>query len=103
MAAQKPQLNESGFMNITNDETEPIRRKRLAQINSTVESHDGETERKRLEAKYGQVWNTEQLSQEFEVLGFAAPYVVVRRKSDGRKGSLEFQHHPRLYFNFLPD
>jgi hypothetical protein len=32
-----------------------------------------------------------------------APFVVVRRKADGRKGSLEFQHHPRFYFNFMPD
>jgi hypothetical protein len=85
------------------DETEPIRRKRLVEINSTVESHDGEAERKRLEAQHGQVWDTEQLSQQFEVLGFMAPYVVVRRKSDGRKGSLEFQHLPRLYFNFVLD
>jgi hypothetical protein len=29
-----------------------------------------------------------------------APFVVVRRLSDGQKGSLEFQHHPRFYFNF---
>jgi adenylate cyclase class IV len=85
------------------DETEPIRRKRLVEINSTVESHDGEAERKRLEAQHGQVWDTEQLSQQFEVLGFMAPYVVVRRRSDGRKGSLEFQHLPRLYFNFVLD
>ena len=60
-------------------------------------------ERKRLEGQYGQAWDTEQLSQEFEVLGFMAPYVVVRRKQDGRKGSLEFQHLPRLYFNFILD
>jgi hypothetical protein len=62
-----------------------------------------EPERKRLEAQYGRVWDTDQLSQEFEVLGFMAPYVVVRRKSDGRKGSLAFQHLPRFYFNFVLD
>jgi hypothetical protein len=28
--------------------------------------------------------------------------VVVRRRSDGGKGSLEFQHQPRFYFNFQP-
>ena len=38
----------------------------------------------------------------FEVLGFMAPLVVVRRRSDGRKGSLEFQHSPRLYYSFRP-
>lgn len=31
-----------------------------------------------------------------------APLVVVRRKADGVKGSLEFQHNPRFYFNFQP-
>ncbi len=90
-------------MSTTNDETEPIRRTRLAEIGCAVESDNQETERKRLEGRYGPVWDTEQLSAEFEVMGFMAPFVVVRRKSDGRKGSLEFQHHPRLYFNFMLD
>ena len=85
------------------DETEQLRRHRIAEINSTVESHDPTTERKRLEAEYGQVWDAAQLAEEFDVLGFMAPYVVVVRKSDGRKGSLEFQHVPRLYFNFVLD
>ena len=85
------------------DETEEVRRSRLAVINSAVESKDPTTERQRLDAQYGQVWDTAQLAEDFEVLGFMAPYVVVRRKSDGRKGSLEFQHHPRLYFNFVLD
>jgi hypothetical protein len=82
------------------DETEQIRRNRLAKINSAVASQDAEAERKRLEAQYGQVWDAAQLAQDFEVLGFMAPYVVVQRRSDGCKGSLEFQHSPRLYFNF---
>lgn len=47
-----------------------------------------------------QTWTTEELGRDFEVLGFAAPYVVVRRKSDGAKGSLEFKHSPRIYFGF---
>jgi hypothetical protein len=29
--------------------------------------------------------------------------VVVRRKADGAKGSLEFQSAPRFFFNFEPD
>ena len=86
-----------------NDDTEEIRRSRLVTINGAVASNDQETERKRLENQYGQVWDTEQLAAEFEVLGFMAPYVVVRRRSDGRKGSFEFQHHPRFYFNFVLD
>ena len=90
-------------MSKTNDETEPIRRTRLAEITSQIESNDQGTERTRLEAQYGRVWDADQLSADFEVLGFIAPYLVVRRKSDSRKGSLEFQHHPRFYFNFVLD
>jgi len=90
-------------MKIEYDETEQIRRGRLAAINNAVESQDTDTERKRLQAQHGGVWDTGQLSAEFEVLGFMAPYVVVRRRADGRKGSLEFQHWPRFYFNFVLD
>ena len=78
------------------DETESIRRERLAEINSQPGSREA------LEAEYGQVWTTTELSQDFEVLGFAAPLVVVRRKSDAKKGSLEFQQSPRFYFNWKP-
>jgi len=49
------------------------------------------------------VWNTEELSEDYEVIGFMAPFVVVRRKGDGKKGSLEFQHQPRFYFGFSLD
>ncbi len=45
-------------------------------------------------------WNTSELQKEFEVIGFQAPYVVVIRKSDRVKGSLEFTHNPRLYFGW---
>ena len=40
---------------------------------------------------------------DFEVIGFAAPLVVVKRKSDGQKGSLFFQADPRFYFAFEAD
>jgi hypothetical protein len=79
------------------DATEPFRRQRIVEINAQPGS------RQALEAEYGQVWSTEELSRDFEVIGFLAPFVVVRRKSDGRKGSLEFQHQPRLYFRFKAD
>jgi hypothetical protein len=80
------------------DPTEAIRRERQADINAEPGSREA------LEAEYGQVWDTEQLTRDFEVIGFMAPLVVVRRRSDGVKGSLEFQHGPpRLYFNFAPD
>jgi hypothetical protein len=82
--------------NRMNDPTETIRRQRLAEINAEPGS------RAALEAQHGKVWSTDELSEEFEVLGFMAPLVGVRRRSDGRKGSLEFQHNPRFYFNFQP-
>ena len=74
------------------DETEDIRKQMLVEINAQPGS------REYLEAKYGQVWSTDELSRDFEVIGFAAPLVVVRRKSDGVRGSLMFQATPRFYF-----
>jgi hypothetical protein len=47
-------------------------------------------------------WDTTTLQQDYEVLGFQAPYVVVIRKSDGQKGSLMFDHMPRRYYGFEP-
>ena len=78
------------------DPTEQIRRERIAEINADPGSPEA------LEAQYGQVWETQELAADFEVIGFMAPFVAVRRKSDGKKGSLEFQHSPRFYYNFVP-
>jgi hypothetical protein len=47
-------------------------------------------------------WDTKQLQVDFEVLAFAAPFVVVRRRSDGVKGTLQFNHRPRIYWGFSP-
>jgi ribosomal protein L31 len=58
-------------------------------------------EREELEEQHGQVWNTKELQQDFTVQGFASPCVVVTRKSDGVKGTLEFIHQPRFYFDFV--
>jgi hypothetical protein len=83
---------------IISSAVDAIRMAQTAEINNAPEDT-----REALEAKYGQVWDTEQLGQEFNVTGFAAPYVVVRRKSDGQVGSLQFKHNPRFYFNFIAD
>jgi len=48
-------------------------------------------------------YTTAEMSAEFTVTGFMAPFVVVVRKSDGVKGSMEFTHSPRFYFNFVAD
>ena len=78
------------------DQTEAIRRQRLVEINLVPGSREA------LEAEHGQVWNTDQLAEDFEAIGFMAPLIVVRRRADGAKGSLEFQHSPRFYFNWQP-
>ena len=82
---------------MTHDPTEQFRRQRVAEINAAPGS------RETLEAEYGKVWTTQELGDDFDVEGFMAPYVVVRRKADGKKGTLEFQHSPRFYFNFVGD
>lgn len=51
----------------------------------------------------GQTWDSDELRRDFEVLGFQAPYVVVKRKTDGVVGSLQFTHAPRLYFSWTAD
>jgi hypothetical protein len=50
-----------------------------------------------------QTWTTDELVREFAVLGFQAPFVVVRRTSDGKLGSLKFRHEPRVYFGWQED
>jgi hypothetical protein len=51
----------------------------------------------------GQTWDTGALRREFEVLGFLAPFVCVKRKADGKTGTLEFVHQPRVYFDWKED
>lgn len=50
-----------------------------------------------------QVWDTVQMQQDFEVKGFMAPFVVVKRRSDGLVGTLLFTHFPRYYFGWQAD
>ncbi|MEI8375320.1 MAG: hypothetical protein WCJ35_21070 [Planctomycetota bacterium] len=76
------------------DPTEYIRMTLLVKINSVPGSREA------LEAKHGQVWDTDQLGDDFDVIGFSAPLVVVCHKSDDQKGSLLFQAEPRIYFSF---
>ncbi len=80
----------------SSDPTEAERRVRVAELNGAA-AQRAETER-----LYGKVWDTAELQKDYQVTGFCAPYVVVRRLSDGKEGSLEFQHSPRLYFNWSP-
>jgi hypothetical protein len=46
--------------------------------------------------------DTEQLQRDFEVMGYATTFVVVRRKSGGQLGTLEYLSWPRTYFGWTP-
>ena len=62
-------------------------------------------EREHFEVEYGvgNVWDTDELTEEFVVICFAAPLVVVQRRSDGVEGTMSFCHRPRYYYNFRPN
>lgn len=75
------------------DETESLRRNLLASGQPHAD----------LAATEGRTWNMEEVGDDFEILGFMAPFVVARRRSDGVLGSLGFTHRPRVYFNWQPD
>jgi hypothetical protein len=79
------------------DVTEQLRRVRLAVLNADP------GDRPALKERHGDVWDGVELGRDFEVIGFMAPLVVARRRSDSQRGSLEFQHHPRFYFNWRDD
>ena len=81
------------------DPTEGVRRELVREIN------ENPLPRELLEVKYGpdNVWDTDELRRDFEVTGFMAPFVVVVRKSDGKRGTLTFEHSPRFYFDWKED
>ena len=67
-----------------------------------MNTEDAEKEATRLflEAQYGEVLTTAQMQEKYEVEGFGGGLCVVRRKSDGARGSLDFTHMPRFYHSF---
>jgi len=79
------------------DRTEFIRSLLVDDINSNAKS------REELLKLYDKVYDTLELQNDFKVLSFLAPFVIVERKSDKVKGTLIFQHRPRFYFNFQAD
>jgi hypothetical protein len=79
------------------DPTETLRREQVAAINADPKSREA------LTVRHGEIWDTTELQRDFEPLGFAAPYIIVRRREDGVRGSLMFQHQPRFYFCFEPE
>jgi hypothetical protein len=76
---------------------EALRRAEQVRINAVA------ADRTRLEERYGRVWTLLDVTTEFEILQFAAPLIVVKRRSDGALGTFYFQHQPRFYFDFSLD
>lgn len=79
------------------DSTETLRMERLVELNCEPGSREA------LETQHGSVWTTDELRRDFSVVGFMAPFCVVIRNEDGVRGSVEFQHNPRYFFNFQPE
>lgn len=79
------------------DQTEAIRRTLCKSLNSDPGNRED------LESRYGDVWDTSELQETFTVLSFLSPFCIVSRKSDGVRGSVLFQHSPRLYHSFKPE
>ena len=79
---------------MTIDETEEIRSQLIVETNSV------KGDREILEKKHGQVWDTKEVRNDFDLTGFQAPFVLAYRKSDNVRGTLLYQHRPRFYFGF---
>ena len=77
-----------------NDPTESTRRDIVHDINSNPGN------REQLEKQYGEVYAILKMDELFEITGFMAPFVAVRRRADDVKGTMMFQDNPRYYFNF---
>jgi len=77
---------------MTSDPTEATRRWML---------ESGQPARDAVNAK--QLLTTEEVREQYEVHAFAAPFAIVTRKADGKRGTLEFTHSPRVYFDFQED
>ena len=66
----------------------------------TPEWHEWKEEcRKVLEERTGgQVWDTDELTRDFNIEGFMAPLCFGKRRSDNVKVSLLFTVSPRFYY-----
>lgn len=73
------------------DPTEQARRELVAQMPAELQAAVERGE---------EVLTTDEMRALYAVEGFAAPFVLVRRKADGQPGSLLFQGSPRFYFGF---
>ena len=54
--------------------------------------------RKVIEERVGQVWNTDEVTKEFNIEGFLAPLCYGTHRETGVKITLAFTHSPRFYY-----
>ena len=67
----------------------------------TIDKSEKEQLRAELEERFGQVWDTDELIKDFEVIAFGGPgFVEVDNRETGEKGTMEFTHMPRFYFDY---
>jgi len=78
------------------DNTEQARRELVQEVNQ-------DAERAKLVEKYGDVMTTSEMQSLYNVEGFLSPFIVCRRKADGKRGTLMFSHAPRYYFSWQED
>ena len=53
-----------------------------------------------IQEKGGECWTTEEVQEEFESLGFMAPFCTARKRETHKKGTLLFVHRPRIYYGW---
>ena len=73
--------------------TEELRKMMTKSINTGQE-------RMHLEEIYGKVWNTKEVTRDFSIHGFMAPFVSAKKRDTGEEGTLIFQDYPRFYFEW---
>jgi hypothetical protein len=61
---------------------------------------DGRRSSRLPEGYDGPTWTADELVRDFDVIVLQAPYVVAIRRADNVKGTLQFVHHPRVFFDF---
>ena len=62
-----------------------------------------ELDRAALEAIFPEVLDEKETQVEYLIIKSSAPLATVKRRSDGKRGTLTFKDDPRLYFNFTED
>ena len=55
-----------------------------------------------IQEEEGECWTTEEVVEEFEIIGFLAPFCTAKRRETGEKGTLLFVHRPRVYYGWRP-